>query len=73
MNRLNLKGNWPLLVGAVGSFIYFGVGHFVALSDALRFFILGLSMAGYLLGAFIARFGYARIHRWKNSVLQRLK
>lgn len=73
MNRLHLKGNWPLLVGAVGSFIYFGVGHFVALPDALRGFILGLSMAGYLLGAFTARFGLTHMRSWKKALLQRMK
>lgn len=61
MNRQNLKGNWPMMIGAIGTFIYFGVGHFVALPDALRGFLLGISIAGYVMGGCVAMFGLGRL------------
>ena len=73
MNRNNMKGNWPMMIGAIGMFVYFGVGHFVALPDALRGFLLGLSSAGLLFGALVAKAGFARLRGWKRGLLQRLK
>ena len=73
MYRNNLKGNWPMMLGAVGMFIYFGVGHFVQLPDALRGFLLGLSAACLVFGAIVARVGFQRLRGWKRGLLQRLK
>lgn len=71
MNRNNLKGNWPMMIGALGMFVYFGVGHFVALPDALRCFLLGFSTAGLLFGALVAKVGFERLHGWKKGLLHR--
>ena len=73
MNRNNLKGNWPMMIGAIGMFVYFGVGHFVALPEGLRGFLLGLSTACLLYGAIAAKFGFERFRDWKKSLLQRIK
>ncbi len=71
MNRHILKGNWPMMIGAIGMFIYFGVGHFVALPEALCGFLLGLSIACLLFGALVAKAGFARLRDWKKGLLER--
>ena len=71
MNRQNLKGNWPLMIGAIGSFIYFGIGHFVPMPDLLKGFLLGISAAGYIMGALFAKFGFHHICSWKKRLLHR--
>jgi hypothetical protein len=53
MNRQYFKANWPMVVGAVASFIYF------------------ISAAGYIVGAFVAKFGFDRISGWKKRLLHR--
>jgi hypothetical protein len=71
LNRQNLKGNWPMLIGALCSFIYFGVGHFIQMPDFLRGLLLGISAAGYIVGALVAKYGFARIRNWKKRLLHR--
>ncbi len=73
MNRNNIRGNWPMMIGAIAMFINFGVGHFVALPDALRCFFMGIGIAGFLLGAIVAKIGFERLRGWKKSLLHRLK
>jgi hypothetical protein len=73
MNLNNLKGNWPMMIGAIGMFIYFGVGHFVVLPDALRGFLLGISITGAALGALVAKVGFSRLRGWKKGLLHRSK
>ena len=73
MNRNNLKRNWPMMIGAIGMVIYFGVGHFVTLPDALRGFIMGFTVACLILGAVVAKTGPDRLQHWKKSFLQRLR
>ena len=62
-----------MMIGAIGMFVYFGVGHFVALPEALCGFLLGLSIACLLFGAVAAKFGFERFRGWKKSLLQRIK
>jgi len=71
MNRQPLKGNWPMIIGAVGSFIYFGVGHFIDMADLIKGLLLGISVAAYGFGAVIAVFGFSRIRAWKKRRLHR--
>jgi hypothetical protein len=71
MNRQYFKANWPMVVGAVASFIYFGVGHFIEIPDFAEGFLLGISAAGYIVGAFVAKFGFDRISGWKKRLLHR--
>ncbi len=71
MNRNNLKSNWPMMIGALGTFVYFGVGHFVELPEFARSFLLGISMAGYALGLIVLRFGFERLRQWKRGLLHK--
>ena len=71
MNRSNLKGNWPVMIGALASFVYFGVGHFVALPEFVRGLLLGVSIAGYALGLLVLKFGFNRLRQWKRGLLHR--
>ena len=71
MNRQNLKGNWPMMIGAIGSFLYFGVGHFVQLPDFLKGFLLGISVAGYVVGLLVMKYGFSHIRSWKKQLLHR--
>lgn len=73
MKRDSFKGNRPLMIGALASFVYFGAGHFIELPDAVRGFLLGLGAAGYVLGILTARLGFARLRGLKKSLLQKLK
>jgi hypothetical protein len=58
MNRQNLKGNWPLMIGAIASFIYFSVRHFIEMPDFAKGCLLGISAAGYIVGALVAKYGF---------------
>ncbi len=60
-----------MMIGALGMFIYFGIGHFVELPDALRGFLLGLSAASLTFGAVVAKVGFERLRGWKKNLLQR--
>lgn len=48
MNQRNLKGDWPMLIGAFGTLVYFGVSRFVALPDFVRGLLLGIRVADML-------------------------
>lgn len=71
MNRQNLKGNWPMMIGAVGSVLYFGVDHFVQLPDFLKGLLLGISAAGYVVGLLVMKYGFSHIRSWKKQLLHK--
>lgn len=71
MNHENLKGNWPLIIGAIGSLLYFGVGHFVQMPDFLKGLLLGISVAGYVVGLLVVKYGFSHIRNWKKRLLHR--
>lgn len=73
MNRKNFKENWPMMIGAIGMFVYYGVGHFVALPDALRGFLMGLTVASLILGAVVAKVGFKGLRDWKRGLFHRAK
>jgi|GEM_PF-3547879 len=73
MNRQNFKGNWPLIMGALASFLYFGVGHLIEMPDFVKGFLLGISAAGYIVGALVAKYGFKRIRSWKKRLLHKEK
>lgn len=68
MKNINYKTNYPLFIGNIASFIYFGIGHFISFPDFFGGLMVGIAISGYILGLYGMRHDLSRIQCFKKSL-----
>lgn len=68
MNKCNT--NKYLVIANLAAFVYFFIGHFVAIPDFIEGFCIGLAITFYLIGLYANKNDITKLQQFKKRLLK---